>query len=57
MNNTEVVFENIEQRILKEITEAHYAILFPLLGSQIRDYSTHYLIKQETTAMFLLSYN
>lgn len=26
MNNTEVVFENIEQRILKEITEAHYAI-------------------------------
>lgn len=25
-NNTEVVFENIEQRILKEIKEAHYAI-------------------------------
>lgn len=25
-NNTEVVFENIEQRILKEIEEAHYAI-------------------------------
>lgn len=26
MNNTEVVFENIEQRILQEISEAHYAI-------------------------------
>lgn len=26
MNNTEVVFENIEQRLLKEIEEAHYAI-------------------------------
>lgn len=25
-NNTEVVFDNIEQRILKEIEEAHYAI-------------------------------
>lgn len=25
-NNTEVVFDNIEQRILKEIKEAHYAI-------------------------------
>lgn len=25
-NNTEVVFNNIEQRILKEIKEAHYAI-------------------------------
>lgn len=26
MNNTEVVFENIEQRIIKEIENAHYAI-------------------------------
>lgn len=26
MNHTEVVFENIEQRLLKEIEEAHYAI-------------------------------
>ena len=26
MNNTEVVFEDIEQRILKEINNAHYAI-------------------------------
>ena len=26
MNNTEVVFDNIEQRILKEIKDAHYAI-------------------------------
>lgn len=26
MNNTEVVFDNIEQRILKEIKEAHYSI-------------------------------
>lgn len=26
MNNTEVIFENIEQRILKEIESAHYAI-------------------------------
>lgn len=25
-NNTEVVFENIEARILKEIKDAHYAI-------------------------------
>lgn len=25
-NNTEVIFENIEQRIIKEISEAHYAI-------------------------------
>ena len=25
-NNTEVIFENIEQRIIKEIEEAHYAI-------------------------------
>lgn len=25
-NNTEVVFENIEQRIIKEISDAHYAI-------------------------------
>lgn len=25
-NNTEVVFENIEQRILQEIKDAHYAI-------------------------------
>ena len=25
-NNTEVVFENIEQRVIKEISEAHYAI-------------------------------
>lgn len=25
-NNTEVVFDNIEQRILKEIKDAHYAI-------------------------------
>ena len=26
MNNTEVVFDNIEQRILSEIEDAHYAI-------------------------------
>lgn len=26
MNNTEVIFENIEQRILREIEDAHYAI-------------------------------
>ena len=26
INNTEVIFENIEQRILKEIEDAHYAI-------------------------------
>jgi hypothetical protein len=25
-NNTEVIFDNIEQRILNEIKEAHYAI-------------------------------
>ena len=25
-NNTEVIFENIEERILKEIQDAHYAI-------------------------------
>lgn len=25
-NNTEVVFDNIEQRILKEIKDAHYTI-------------------------------
>lgn len=25
-NNTEVIFENIEQRVIKEISEAHYAI-------------------------------
>ena len=26
MGNTEVIFEDIEQRIIKEISEAHYAI-------------------------------
>ena len=29
-NNTEVIFENIEQRIIKEIKNAHYAIFVPV---------------------------